>query len=65
VSPTDDLDRTSVLRRVRGVIERLVRDGTALARSDARSMTSSRSRRAPPRGDAAGVVVDFAVARSS
>jgi predicted O-methyltransferase YrrM len=34
VSPTDDLDRASALRRVRGVIERLVRDGTAVARSD-------------------------------
>jgi len=29
-----DPDRGSALRRVRGVIERLVRDGTALARSD-------------------------------
>jgi predicted O-methyltransferase YrrM len=34
VSPTDDLDRASVLRGVRSVIERLVRDGTAVARSD-------------------------------
>ena len=34
MSCTDDLDRGSALRRVRGVIERLVRDGTAIARSD-------------------------------
>jgi len=34
VSPTNDLDRGSALRRVRAVIERLVRDGTAVARSD-------------------------------
>jgi predicted O-methyltransferase YrrM len=34
VSPTDDLDRNSALRLVRGVIERLIREGTALARSD-------------------------------
>ena len=34
MSPTNDLDRGSALRRVRGVIERLVRDGTAVARSD-------------------------------
>ena len=34
MSPTNDLDRGSTLRRVRGVIERLVRDGTAVARSD-------------------------------
>src|ERR687894_3270822 len=32
--PTNDLERDSALRRVRGVIERLVRDGTAVARSD-------------------------------
>ena len=32
--PTSDPDRGSALRRVRGVIERLVRDGTAVARSD-------------------------------
>ena len=31
---TSDLDRDSALRRLRGVIERLVRDGTAVARSD-------------------------------
>lgn len=34
MSPTNDLDRGSALRRVRGVIERLVRDGTAVAESD-------------------------------
>ncbi len=34
MSPTDDLDRNPALRRVRGVIERVVRDGTAVARSD-------------------------------
>lgn len=34
MSSTDDLDRVSVLRQVRGVIERLVRDGTAVASSD-------------------------------
>jgi hypothetical protein len=34
VNPTDHLDRGSALRGVRGVIERLVRDGTAVARSD-------------------------------
>ena len=34
MSPTNDLDRGSALRRVRAVIERLVRDGTAVARSD-------------------------------
>lgn len=32
--PTNDADRGSARRRVRGVIERLVRDGTAVARSD-------------------------------
>src|SRR5215218_3059773 len=32
--PTSDPDRGSALRRVRGVIERLVRGGTAVARSD-------------------------------
>src|ERR687898_1323989 len=31
---SNDPDRGSALRRVRGVIERLVRDGTAVARSD-------------------------------
>ena len=34
VGPTDGLDRGSAPRRVRGVIQRLVRDGTAVARSD-------------------------------
>jgi predicted O-methyltransferase YrrM len=34
VVPTNDPDRGSALRRVRSVIERLVRDGTAVARSD-------------------------------
>jgi predicted O-methyltransferase YrrM len=34
VTPIDDLGRDSALRRVRSVIERLVRAGTALARSD-------------------------------
>ena len=34
MSPTNDLDRGSALRRVRSVIERLVRNGTAVARSD-------------------------------
>ena len=34
VSPTDDLDRASQLRRVHGVIERVVRDRTVVARSD-------------------------------
>jgi predicted O-methyltransferase YrrM len=34
VGPTNDLDRDSALRRVRSVIERLVRDGTVVARSD-------------------------------
>ncbi len=34
MSPTDDPDRRSALRRVRGVIERLVREGSAVARSD-------------------------------
>jgi predicted O-methyltransferase YrrM len=34
VSPTNDLDRGAALRRVRSVIERLVREGTAVARSD-------------------------------
>jgi predicted O-methyltransferase YrrM len=34
VNPTDHLDRGSALRRVRDVIEHLVRDGTAVARSD-------------------------------
>ncbi len=32
--PTNDPDRGSALRRVRSVIERLVRNGTAVARSD-------------------------------
>ena len=32
--PTNDPDRGSALRRVRSVIERLIRDGTAVARSD-------------------------------
>jgi predicted O-methyltransferase YrrM len=34
VSPANELDRVSALRRVRSVIERLVREGTAVARSD-------------------------------
>jgi len=34
MGPSNDPDRDSVLRRVRGVIERLVRDGTVVARSD-------------------------------
>jgi predicted O-methyltransferase YrrM len=34
VSPTNDLDRGAALRQVRGVIKRLVRDGTAVARYD-------------------------------
>ena len=34
MGPTNDRDRDLALRRVRGVIERLVRDGTAVARSD-------------------------------
>ena len=34
MSSTNDLDRDPALRRVRRVIERLVRDGTAIARSD-------------------------------
>ncbi len=34
MSPAEDRDRGSALRRVRGVIERLVREGTAVARSD-------------------------------
>ncbi len=34
MSSTNDLDRDSALRQVRHVIERLVRDGTAVARSD-------------------------------
>src|SRR3712207_1563796 len=34
VKPTDDPGRGATLRRVRGVIDRLVRDGTAVARSD-------------------------------
>jgi predicted O-methyltransferase YrrM len=34
VGPTNDPDLDPALRRVRGVIERLVREGTALARSD-------------------------------
>ncbi len=34
MSSTNDLDRDSALRQVRRVIERLVRDGTAVARSD-------------------------------
>ena len=34
MDPTSDLERDSALRRLRGVIERLVRDGTAVARSD-------------------------------
>ena len=34
MSPTNELDRRSAVRRVRGVIERLVRKGTAVARSD-------------------------------
>lgn len=34
MSPTNDLNRGSALRQVRSVIERLVRDGTAVARSD-------------------------------
>ena len=34
MEPSNDPDRASALRRVRGVIERLVRDGTAVARSD-------------------------------
>ena len=34
MSPTNDLDRGSALRRVHGVIERLVREGNAVARSD-------------------------------
>ena len=34
MSPTDDLDRASQLRRVHGVIERVVRECTVVARSD-------------------------------
>ena len=34
MGPTNDRDRDLALRQVRGVIERLVRDGTAVARSD-------------------------------
>ncbi len=34
MSSTNDLDRDSAMRQVRCVIERLVRDGTAVARSD-------------------------------
>jgi predicted O-methyltransferase YrrM len=34
MDPSKDSDPGSALRRVRGVIERLVRDGTAVARSD-------------------------------
>jgi predicted O-methyltransferase YrrM len=34
VSPTDDVNRGLALRQVRSVIERLVRDGTAVASSD-------------------------------
>ena len=34
MSPMNEPDRDSALLRVRGVIERLVRDGTAVARSD-------------------------------
>ena len=34
MSPTNDLHRGAALRRVRGVIERLVRDGTAVASYD-------------------------------
>jgi predicted O-methyltransferase YrrM len=34
VGPAKDPDRGSALRRLRGVIERLLRDGTAVARSD-------------------------------
>jgi hypothetical protein len=34
MDPTDDTGPTQAARRVRGVIERLVREGTALARSD-------------------------------
>lgn len=34
MSPTNGLDRSLALRRVRSVIERLVRGGTAVARSD-------------------------------
>ena len=34
MDPTNSHERSPALRRVRGVIERLVRDGTAVARSD-------------------------------
>ena len=34
MSSTNDLDRDSALRLVRRAIERVVRDGTAVARSD-------------------------------
>ena len=34
MNPTRDPDRSLALRRVRGVIDRLARDGTAVARSD-------------------------------
>lgn len=34
MSPANGIDRDSSLRRVRGVLERLLRDGTAVARSD-------------------------------
>lgn len=34
MNPSCDLDRSLALRRVRGVIDRLVRDGSAVARSD-------------------------------
>ena len=34
MSSTNELDRDSALRQVRRVIERLVGDGTAVARSD-------------------------------
>ncbi len=34
MNPANDPDREAAQRRVRGVIERLVRDGTAVARSD-------------------------------
>jgi hypothetical protein len=50
VSTIGDLDRSRAPRRVRAVIERLIAERTAVARSDGTLSTSfSRSRQAPPK----------------
>lgn len=47
---TDHQDLEAAARRVRDVIERLVREGTAVARADGTRHDLFPSQRAPPRG---------------